>query len=632
MIHLKDYYHPFSFGMSLTLISVLFYLDSLGFWVRREWLKATSSEFRTMDVLLGLGHFVFLWFVLGFFIAPTQIAIAFSLVCTGIPLQYYSFKKKALKQLVTLDLLSPAIVFLIVARFLNLAFVKSSLPPYYSDEMAYHFISASALTKIDTWHFEGDLYGMLPRLLDTFYLLGFSLTKTQVIGRAVHFIILLSTFIMSFRILKKRLGIYTAFLFVFGFFSIPQNIVFYATLGFVDVASFCFILLGVIFGFFFSLEKDMDLLILSAFSWSMALGIKYTGLTCFVVFLFVLAATILTRFSQFKSLFTFSVFKRLLTVSTFCGGYWYIKNLVLTGNPIFPFIFPCYRWTEACQTGSSFFGTWTTPISWANRYLIGEQLFQTQHSYLYLIGLGLFATWIPQLKTARFFSFAVLLLVAGELLILKQTSGFLMRYHQHLQLLLLLLIAVPLGSLIQIIPWRLAQIVVLLAICKPLFSTYRVEIRNANLSQMTKSEADYAYGKTDIFSFVESHFPGSISIVRWCDNPPGGKAVDLLRIDPDTIWFTDATYYKQFFTNCHDGPTPFNGQTTISEITERAKREKMSFYLWSVNACTDPDRITKKIPEEKDWQLQMARVNNFLVCHSKKVLPDNIYYFDYRTL
>ena len=630
LIHLSDYFQPFTLKTSLLLLTVLFYFDLLGFWVRKKVLGVAPPEYRVLDWLIGLATFVFEWFCLGFFIPPTEVPLALSALITIIPLAFFYKREGAGREIVSTKR-DIAVVALLLGPLIPAVFVRASLPPYYSDEMAYHFISPAALQNISTWKFTEGLYGMLPRLVDTLYLLCFSLAKTQIIGRSIHFLILTTSLVFSVGVLKSRFGPAAALLFVASFLSLPQVITFTSTLGFVDVASYSFILLGTLLGVVFLREGGADLMILSGSFWAMALGTKYTGLTCFSVFIFIFAVSVITDWKKFQPVFTRSNCARALLASCGFGGYWYIKNLILTGNPIYPFIFPCYRWKRLCGSGSSFFGSWTLPITVSNLPTLFAQLFDSQRYYYVLLGLSVMSLLLPRLKNSRNISLSLVLLSGGELLLLSRFSGFLIRYQQHIQLILLLMVAIALGTLIQSVQKKSGRLVLAAVILLPLAKSYRAAFLEAYtpFRAAERMEVSYALGKRDIFDFITYRMPKALPLLTWCDNPPGGKKVGLVRYDPDLIWYDDAAYMHQFFTNCYFEGWPLAISASPEEIIHEAKTKKLNFYLLSINRCMDPGHVIKKVGNEDTTSLMLRKLNNFLVCHSREVFPNYVYQFDY---
>jgi len=289
---------------------------------------------------LGFGFFIFLWFLLSLFITPgkTQILVSIGiLLCITLP--GYIKEKEGVIFLKTLWFFKVPI--LIIFPFLPAVFVKSSLPPYYWDEMAYHYIAPSALANLTPIKYLGSLYGDIPRILDLFWQIVFTLFHTYSVARLFHFTILATSMIYAYAVLKKNFGLLAGFLFVFVFFSLPQDIIFTSTLGYIDVGAYSFLLIAVVSALDFLINLDKGALFYTFIFWSMNLGTKYTGVSSFVSFLVLFFLIIIWKRNVYKKFFSWRYLINLATLFLVFGGYWYVKNFVLFGNPIFPFILPC---------------------------------------------------------------------------------------------------------------------------------------------------------------------------------------------------------------------------------------------------------------------------------------------------
>lgn len=633
LIHLKDYYEPLNLRIGLFLVILLFVFKSVGFLIRRKLFSHLSSPFIVLDWLIGFGLFIFLWFCLGFWIIPSRSHVIASLIFFGIiPVNFFMrevFITKNFFRLLSNFLRENFIPFLIMSPFFPVAYIRASLPPYYSDEMAYHFISPAQLNRLKTWSFASGVYDMIPRLLDTFFLLGFSLTKTQVIGRSVHFLILITSLLFVFRILKTEFGKVSAFIFLFAFWSLPQDIVFCSTLGFVDVAGYSFILIATVAGIFFLRSPSQDLLVYSFLFWGMSLGTKYAALTFFISFLVVSIIWVRVFWREYFHLFSRKTFFKISFVFCVFGGFWYLKNLFLTGNPIYPFLFPCYRWGDQCRTGSTFFGNWTTPIKFENFGRIIKDLLIHPKIYLNLFYFGLLGLLEkPSKKTSLFL--LVLISILLEFLILKPFSGFMVRYQQHQQFVFIFMMAGLTGVSLSVFQNSRARFVLIVVIISTLFPHYKTHLIQ-DYERLQDQEISYALGKIDIFDFIQYRMPKNFNFIKWCDYPPEGRLFKFVRYDPDLIWYDDAAYSHQFLTNCiFDGQTvPTDRDLSWKELTALLTHQKLDTNLFTINACVRPEQVKKKFSYEDAFSLRLRKINNFLVCHSKPILPGFIYHIDY---
>lgn len=610
---LSDYFQPLNLTTLILFFVLLISFDLWGTFVKSILIKRQSQDGRIINWLIGLGFFSFFWFLSRFFLPPNQLLVASSIVVLDlITLPYYLKSRELGKFIATCwQFRYP---FLMIVPFLPAVFVKASLPPYYSDEMAYHFISPSQLLHISTWHFDGDFYPNLPQVFNLFFVLIFSLTKTYSVVRLFIFTSLITSFLFTFSFLKKHFGRLPAYLFVFSFFSLPQAIVHLATVGFVDVPTFSLMLVGLILLIEFFINSQTDSLLLSSIFWGMSLGTKYTALSAFAS---ILPITVCPAIYKLKLR---SLLLPLLLLLIF-GGYWYIKNLLVYGNPLYPMF-----------GGASipFSGSWTTPIDLVNiKKILGELFPQNILLQLFVLISPIFV-FFNKTKKTKSASLFLVTAIALELTILKKFSGFYARYHQHLQIWLLLLLAIQLTNRYRY-RWltlvaNSAIGVLVLTLVISYLHTVRLTYQPDSLSSQ---EVNYATGKLDIYGWIRAELPRVYDIIRWCENPPGGE-VTIHFIDPDMIWYEKDGFMRSFLTNCYLAKDiPMEG-TPINDLLSQAAQNKLKFITPSVNQCIPDDQVKPRRPFKDDLDqrtVYLRRLSNTLLCHSQEIIP-HLYYFN----
>src|SRR3989344_4005514 len=146
MIKLGDYFAPLNPKTLLIFVGLFFFFDILGTFVKRRIIEGEDST-RVINWLIGLGIFVFVWFITSLFIAYTRTPLLISILTLSL-ISLPEYLKNKEYQTFFRALWSLKIPILIVLPFLPAIFVKASLPPYYADEMAYHFISPSTLATL----------------------------------------------------------------------------------------------------------------------------------------------------------------------------------------------------------------------------------------------------------------------------------------------------------------------------------------------------------------------------------------------------------------------------------------------------------------------------------------------------
>lgn len=633
LLTLSEYFQPLNF-VTLTYFTLIFLaFDIIGTFAKGliiELKKNKDDETRILNWIIGLGLFVFVWFVLGFMIPPKGNPVLYSLIILSVISLPTYIKQKKYVELFKL-FWSLRLPILIILPFLPAVFVKASLPPYYSDEMAYHFYSPADVNALGVWRYNGGLYSNLPRLFDTFFILIFSITKTYSVVRLFHFTVMATSMLFAFVSLKKNFGILTGLLFVFSFFSIPDDIIFVSTLGFVDIATISFMLMGFLTSINYLINFDSKSIVLSTIFWAMALGTKYTPITSVLSFAVPFLLITIKNKKEFLKLVKPKFVLILVVIFLIFGGYWYVKNFYFYGNPIYPFIFKCYRFaSEWCGASSSFF-EWTTPITRANLWPIMESLFPKNKVLQYFI-LG--APLLMLLNTKEKNKKISLLIAASliiELLILKRFAGFYARYQQHMQLWALVLLAIQLSNTYKYKLLKIFSTLLFIVLAYNLIVSYVKTVGYTNsLRFLNWTEINYSIGKIDIYEWINLKMPRMIGAVRWCEAPTSGKFTPIARLDPDMIWYEEDGFMRSFLTNCNYENPPLDG-IKLEDFYTTAKNLKLQFWTATPNKCMPQNEVVKKHTYESDKELYLRRLNNLVVCNAIEVKP-NLYYFDYSKL
>jgi len=618
MINLSDYFQPLNFQTLSIYLILLFFFDSLGILI------FPKLKDRFLHWLIGLGFFVFIWFVLGFFVPPKNTAVILSVVALGL-ISFSKYLKNKQYLSVLQQIWQHKLLLLIIFPFLPAIFIKASLPPYYADEMAYHFISPQYSEIIGTWVFNGGVYQNVPRLLNTFMILIFAITKTYSVFRLFHFSILATSLLYAFKHLKQNFSLPSAILFTLTFLSLPTEMVLTSTLGYVDVATYSFLLIAWVAAVNFYFNKNNSFLFTSTIFWAMALGTKYTPLTAAAAFslpTFLLVKKYITPKILFKLTFVFIIF----------GGYWYFKNLYFYGNPTYPFLFPCFRYADQwCNGATSDFFYWTTKIDLAHFKEIMEGLFPKNRLLQILVLTTPVLVFFSKKSKQKTISLWLLTSIVLEFLLLKKFSGFYLRYQQHLQLLLLLLLAIQIPNQYKVKNLRTIIQGVFIVLSFSLIVGYVGQIKYSNsLGFINWTEINYARGRLNIYDWINQKMPRMLAGLNWCEHPPSGQPTPLARFDPDMVWYEYDGFMRSFMTNCYYENPPLEG-TSPDEILKSAKTKQLSFWTITPNGCLPQDQVIKHLSYEDNHSLDLRKLNNIVVCNSQQVEP-NLYYFDYQLL
>ena len=113
-------------------------------------------------------------------------------------------------------------------------------------------------------------------------------------------------------------------------------------------------------------NKERGYLLAGMSLFGMAIGIKYTTLTFLIPATILFLTTFITLNHQ-KLLRMFNKgFQKTISMNKWIlllfilplifGGYWYIKNFIVSGNPVYPLIFHCKNNLVCGQTSEFFLG------------------------------------------------------------------------------------------------------------------------------------------------------------------------------------------------------------------------------------------------------------------------------------
>jgi hypothetical protein len=222
-------------------------------------------------------------------------------------------------------------------------------PPEATDELAYHLPEARTLADTHSLHLmlgADRIYGNLPTLAETLYGEALTIHGTALV-HALHLSLLVSFALLAAGVVRTLWGSRAAALAVAGIALYPeftQN----AVTGYVDAGASAFEAGSVLLFALWAVRRAPGDAVAGALLLGFALGVKYTALPT-AALATVLVAALVLRERRWR-------FAAALggTALTACG-YWYAKNLVRFGNPVFPFAFGHPGVTD--ETYSYFLGT-----------------------------------------------------------------------------------------------------------------------------------------------------------------------------------------------------------------------------------------------------------------------------------
>src|SRR3989339_549443 len=227
--------------------------------------------------------------------------------------------------------------FIVVILFFLFYLTSALIPPHRTDAIAYHIPEAIAISQngIVGINAAGNLYGPSPVLLESLYSLLYILSDYVLIN-LVHYQLLLAGLLVIYYFAREQFGKLSAqflIIFIFSLYEIFVN----ATSAYIDAGMVAYQVASIVLVIMWSKSKDRSLLVGAGILYGLALSIKYLSL---YALLLILPFIIFTSFTSEKNIK--SILKDLLYFAIpalLFSGFWYIKNLILFGNPFYPFIF-----------------------------------------------------------------------------------------------------------------------------------------------------------------------------------------------------------------------------------------------------------------------------------------------------
>ncbi len=435
MLNLGSFFAPLNFFNTSIFLLYIGCCEVIGYRLTRLFVKEIPFFLRGAIWLLGFGIIVFVYFLSHFFVPLSYPTVFFILIILMLLSAKFYVDEMGYKSVLGF-LKNNTTSLIIILTILPIIFVKSSLPPYMWDEMAYHYISPYTLYFEKVWNFGNGFYQNLPRVLDTGYVSLFSLTKTYAVARLLSFTIFITFLITAYSFIKERFGLVAATAFFVLTLFYKENFLLWSTFGYVDIGTMSFVMIGFFLLLDYFFDKKIESLQFGLAFFGMAVGSKYSALTQFLTF-FVFSVFILIRNKGAKFLLNKKLLVGLILFFVL-GGYWYFKNLIVTGNPIYPILFGCKF--PVCE--SIDFG-YTTPLIFSNILAIFSRVFLGQifleRAFMASVILLFTIGDIKAKKTTIF----VLVFVAVEILFVRNITGYDGRYFYHWPILAILVVILP---------------------------------------------------------------------------------------------------------------------------------------------------------------------------------------------
>lgn len=627
-----EYFNILKFPEYFLLILYFLSWDIIGFALVQK--LANKNKFlRPIAWFFGLGVYSFIIFIIHFFKPYTSPLIYLLLLLITLAFLPNYIQNKGLKTFHSF-VSSNLLILVVILPVIPILFVKFSLPPHAWDEMTYHFISPYTLTHQLKWKLGGGLYQNMPRFLDTIGIGLFASFKTYMPLRIVHASILVSTLFSLASFLKRYSSPLFAALFVSVVFLLGKKIPTLATLGYVDIASACFITLATTIGLVSLLHKKPNLTVVSFSLWGLALGTKYNSLLPFLIFLTLGLLYIFTNKNLYKPFIKPAIIG--FVSSIIMGGYWYVKNQLLHGSLVYPF-FPFGCKTDKCaEFLEKFKRTWQGTS--ASFEIISTQIFSKISLFpTSLLIIAILATiviiWLNRKQRNIILSLGLGIVLTLDIIVSSQVFVYIARYYYHWFFIFLILIFLGLSSVLYPKKHKLTHLFTkltsMIIIISILVSTSILTMRLFTTYKQPKfrNELDFSLGRLSLNEWLPTILPKTTSVIHWCNDRE--DTIRLSVLDPDIIWYKFEGRYAVFVQNCEIGQGPANG-LPLDQAIEILKKDKAIVHTLSLSPCL-PEPIEKGHPLEDESKLYMRQLNNKVVCSSTEILP-NLYYFDWENV
>jgi hypothetical protein len=218
--------------------------------------------------------------------------------------------------------------------FVIINFFRVQIPSTYIDVYCFHLPIVESIVKNAGFIYPGlikhNFYGSQPGFIDLLFAQGLALNSNYDMVRAMHYTVFVS-FLVSLLVFapKNRWIALLALLFIF---NVPSFLSIALT-SLNDTARACFAALGVVFLARYFQKRVTYFLVFSGLLVGAALASKYIEIALLSLAVAAWSFCVVTGRDNLKHMALY------LSLVFLVAGFWYIKNLVVWGNPIYPFVF-----------------------------------------------------------------------------------------------------------------------------------------------------------------------------------------------------------------------------------------------------------------------------------------------------
>lgn len=337
----------FSFAL-LTIILLLAY--SLGTKIQ-QWLVRNSdfvtSERNIFRVVIGLGVIAYGILLMGLLGVLSSLSILLWLILaafwswrewTQLPINLKAKLRRLRAAWNQLEFGPKALVIITLGIFI-LSLLQAMTPPWDYDGLMYHlqapklFLNAGKLLLLpDIWQANG------PLTTEMLYMIGLvfgSTTFAKLLHLTYAVMLVIGTFSLTSRLINRTAG-WLAVAILIGIPIFPI----WGTLAIADMAWALHELLSLYAIIIWMERKQSRWLVLAGLMMGLGIGSKYLGLGMFgVLVIWILWESRHSRYRQMLQNVLIFIMTALII-----GSLWYVKNLIWSGNPVYPFFFGGREW------------------------------------------------------------------------------------------------------------------------------------------------------------------------------------------------------------------------------------------------------------------------------------------------
>ena len=323
-----------------TLIAV----DRFIRWPEPERVGSGGAVRAGSALLVGFGTLSYVGVVLGvcgIFEPLTLAAVGIATVALG-----WRSIVRALRRVVTAlqlrstgapDVAYAVLVVMTLGWFLA-NFTAALAPPWLGDAIAYHLPQAREIAS--THHLPANVgghffFGNIPKLVEVLFAEALVFSRAE-LAQCVDFAILGSFLLFTFGLVRDLFNRWTAILAVL-LLLLYEDLLVYATTAYIDAATVSFEAGSVLAIAAWIQWRSRQYVTLAPLLIGFALSAKYSTASTAVFLLVVVGATILASRDDRRRMLAPA--SRLALVAIAACAYWYGKNLIRFGNPVYPLYF-----------------------------------------------------------------------------------------------------------------------------------------------------------------------------------------------------------------------------------------------------------------------------------------------------